>query len=167
MSDTPVKLPMEMLDRSRAFGYVQGDTAHNIKFEQRGWPYDAHGHLIESALTPAQKATLADKRERAVKRAVEQPVQAEALLDEEEIEDIVDKKVAEEDPDSDDDVNLEAWLKGEQKYPAHELQAALKKRFGVNKARLADIALYLVEDKKLVPPGLVAKGLLPKRDRAA
>lgn len=151
------KAAFETLDRSREFSQVFGETPHNIAFYQKGFPYDAHGKLIVDALTADQVKVLEARRAKAAKAAEAAPPDDEP---EAPAAEVVDDE--EEDTADDDGVNLVAWLKGEVRYRPHELQNAVKARYGVNKPRPRDIAIYLVEEQKLVPPAEVSTNVLPR-----
>jgi YD repeat-containing protein len=161
----PKKLPVEKLDRSRAYAETYGPNDFAIAYSQAAmgvlaWPYDNQGHLIEAALTDEQRAKLEQRRALIQAEPEEGPVvtaqeEARAIA---EMEDAADRPPI---PSEDDGINFEMWLRGEIKYKPHELQAEAKKRFGVNKPRPSDLAVYLVEEQKLVPHSQVVKGLLP------
>jgi hypothetical protein len=184
-----MKLAIETLDRSRPFGEVCGQTDHNIAFAQKGlgiesWPYDHQGKLIEAALNDAQRAKLAQKRAAAETRAQAQQAvavaeqapaqtvgtqalaaaQADEEPDDDEIEDIGEKPV--EEKADDDEVNLVTWLKTGTGYKAFEIQRAIKARYGANKPGFAQAALFLVDDKKLLPWAEVAENLRPAHPAA-
>ncbi len=160
------RLPVEKLDKSRTHAEVFGPTQHSIAFAQRamgveGWPYDAHGDLIEAALNDHQREVLAKRREQAAKNPKPPvPEQVEAID-----EDIVDEEVTESKEPADDpteDINLVQWLKAEVRYRPLDVQNAVKKRYGVNKPSTQAIALYLVEEKKLLPRQQVHSSILPR-----
>lgn len=160
------KLSVEKLDRSRPFGQVYGDTEHKIHFTQRAmgieaWPYDAHGVLIEDALNEAQSEKLAERRAKAAQSAA-QPEPPAPEPEEDEPDAPLPPKT-----DEGEEVNLEMWLRGEIRYKPHELQREGKRRFGVNKPKPRDLALFLIEDPKgpkLVPRGEVSREILPPLD---
>lgn len=161
------KLPIERLDTSRPYGFVSGETGLNIAFEQDGWPYDAHGDLIEAGLHGVQLQVLAEKRQRAAAKLAAQQAKAGAVAADEDDED------KDADPtqaqttvgNGEDDINLIMWLKGEARYKPHEIQAALKKRYGVNKPRPRDAALYLVEEQRLAAWDEVTLVLRPQQQQ--
>jgi hypothetical protein len=161
LPEGPRRVAVETLDRSRAFGQVCGETAHNIAFTQRwggiqGWPYDAHGKLIEPALTAEQREKLAERRARAVKTAQEEASQPPAPD-----EDLPEPDAPAPKEDATEEVNFVMWLKGEARYKPHELFTAAKARYGVNKHKLEHLALYLVEEKRLVARKEVHPSILP------
>lgn len=157
-------LPVEKLDTSRPHGQVYGENAHNIAYEQKAlglpsWPYDAHGVLIEAALTEAQTAKLKERRAIAAKQpAPTKALKFEPVEDELEEGEKAGNEVVDE---GDDEVNLVMWLKGEARYKPFEIQNAIKKRYGANKPKPVEAALYLVEEQKVLPRSLVAPSILP------
>lgn len=161
------KLPIEKLDRSRAYGEVSGENEHKIYYAQgalgiQSWPYDAHGDLIEGALNKEQRAKLDEKRKQ---RKLNEEAAAKAPKVKEEVEETAaDEEVdaaAKKKSDDDSEINLEMWLKGEAKYTPLQLQGAVKQRYHVNKPHKQAIALFLVEEKKLIPRSLVHPSVLP------
>lgn len=50
-----------------------------------------------------------------------------------------------------DEVNLQAWLRGEVEYQPHAVRKAAQERYAVSKTRIADLVVELVLDHKLVP----------------
>lgn len=168
-------LPVESLDRSRPHGQVYGETSHNIAFTQRalglqGWPYDAHGKLIEGALNPEQKKKLKEKRDAAAAQAkadAKKPAAkaSAAELPQDELEDHGERPAAPaavvQEENLHDEVNLVMWLKGEVRYKPFEIQNALKARYKVNKPQLQAAALYLVEEQKVLPRSQVHPSILP------
>jgi hypothetical protein len=62
--------------------------------------------------------------------------------------------------DSDDDVNLESWLRGEVDYEQFALLKAAKTRYSRNYTRLRDLVEDLVYDEKIVPEDQVAPRLI-------
>lgn len=158
------KLPVEKLDTSRPYGEVYGDTTHNQAFAQRAlginsWPYDAQGDLIEAALNDEQKKKLKERRDHAAKQPVEVEIKDEQPADQ--LDDNEKDGTEQAKEPEDDEVNLTMWLKGDARYKPFEIQNAVKKRYGANKPKLSDAALFLVEEKHLVPRALVHPSILP------
>lgn len=161
------KLPIETLDTTRPFAYVAGES--DIAYSQKSlgiqsWPYDAQHNLLERLLNDDHKKKLAERRELAGKSAAKEqpaPVDADALA-KAAAEDIADKQVEKAGDKSDDesDVNLLMWLKGEVRYKPFEIQNAIKARYGANKPKLQDAALYLVEEKNILPREQVHPSIL-------
>ena len=156
----PPKLPVQRLDRSRAYGEVHGESGLQA-YAQRalnieGWPYDAHGDLMEAALSVAQRDALAKRRARRAAEIAASPAEAEnAPIDEEVVEE------EHEHAQEDDEFNALMFLTREISYPARVVQTALKKRYFVNKPSIQAAALYLVEEKKILPRAQVHPSILP------
>jgi len=153
-------LPIERLDRSRPHGSVHGERTNGIAFTQRAlgiedWPYSAQGELIETLLSKTQRDKLAEKRDAAENGSA--PSTAPVTeAPEEEIEPDAPKPVVD-----DEDVNLEMWLRGEASYKWSKVQKAILRRFSANKPEKRQAALYLVEEKKLLPRAQVHTSILP------
>lgn len=60
----------------------------------------------------------------------------------------------------DDDINLEAWLRGEVDYEQFALLKAAKTRYSRNYTRLRDLVEDLVYDEKILPEDQVAPRLI-------
>lgn len=149
---TEVRLRM---DRSRKFSTVHGesvpgDVNHGVFYKQDGLPFDAAGILVEARLTPDQR-NLADHKIKKLKAV--KPVKNEAGDDDE---------PAETEGAASDDVNFEAWLRGEVRYPPFTLFGAAKKRFQVNKTKIADLVEFLVFEQRVIPENEVSPKLLPR-----
>jgi hypothetical protein len=182
------KLTIETLDKSRPHGSVHGEHPHNVSFTQKAigieaWPYDHKGRLVEVALNEKQAQVLADRRAKA-KVAAEAAAEAaekakaegkssptddlsddEIAREEAELVQAADNEVKEDEP-VEDEVNLVLWLKGEVRYRPREIQDALKKRYGANKPRMVDAAIYLVDEQQLLPREQVSAKVLPRQSAA-
>jgi hypothetical protein len=166
------RLPIQVLDRSRAYGDVYGETQHQVKYTQNakrieGWPYDVHENLVEEALNDKQRDALAAMRKAAgiteadiaeAKKAAEEPAEEPAAADADD-ENYVEPDAKTKD---DDGINLTLWLQGEQRVKPTDIQKVLKTRFGVNKPGTQAQALYLVEEQKLLARDQVHPSILPK-----
>lgn len=67
-----------------------------------------------------------------------------------------------------DEVNLQAYLRGEAQYQPHAVRKAAQTRYGVNHARIGDLVIELVLDHKLVPEDQLSpafKALLAEHDK--
>ena len=67
-----------------------------------------------------------------------------------------------------DEVNLQAYLRGETQYQPHAVRKAAQARYGVNHARIADLVIELVLDHKLVPESQLSpafKALIQEHDK--
>lgn len=67
-----------------------------------------------------------------------------------------------------DEVNLQAYLRGEVEYPPHAVRKAAQVRYGVSKAKIGELVVELVLDHKLVPEAQLApkfKALIEDFDR--
>ena len=163
MSTTNPVLPVDRLDRSRTFGTVYGPDEKKVRFRQScmglpDWPYDINGKLMENALDEQQRAKLKDKRAAAAKAP---PV---VLTEEDDapLEAPPEPKI----PEDEGLVNLELWLRGQAKYRFADVQKALRDRKHVDKMTKASLALYLIEELKLVPRDEVDPSILPPRPAA-
>lgn len=165
-------IPVDTLDRSRAFATVHGEDTDGQAYAQRalgleGWPYDHEGKLMFDKLNAKQIAKYEQKQKEAEERAEaakNAPVEPENYEDEQ--EDAVErvKPVSQDDPN--EDVNLVQWLTGQQNYKPFEIQTAIKSRFGANKPNMKEAARYLIEEQKLVPWERVKQSLRPQKPAA-
>lgn len=188
---THVTLPIERLDRSRAYATVHGEDPYAQAFAQNGlglegWPYDAAGVLIEVALSPAQRSRLGERREMKRRRLADEnlkpattkatplPTTVEELQKalretQAKLDASVNADVEEGGDDEDgtnlkapsDDIHLLEWLNGNEVYKAFEIQKTIKERFGANKPSFAAAAKFLVEEKNLTTWDKVRPDLRP------
>jgi hypothetical protein len=138
------------MDRSKYYTTVHGerepgDPHAGVVFMQDGLPFDGDGVLMDERLSlicsDAEQAHAERLRERAAKAAERKSKPADD-------EGGDDGEVGEKDPNS---VNIEAWLRGEQKVEWFALAAAIRSRYhkGVNNRRNA--LIFLVEEEKVLP----------------
>jgi hypothetical protein len=139
------------LDRSRAHGTVHGVIQDGVHYHQDGLPFDAHGSLLIDRLTEEQLA-LATRKARRGKRAAPGDEAADPS-----------KQAAERDAD-DAGVNLELWLRGEQKYLFDAVRTAVRARYSRDVASIGDAVEFLTLElhPPLVPAGEVTRRLAPK-----
>jgi hypothetical protein len=171
------------LDKSRPFGTCHGervpaDPHYRVHYWQGGkmaghlvqLPFDANGELVPDdgktepfqamGVLPDGKSgmvmydPLYTERMREFRAAKLKKMGSVAVAGPQEIEE--PGEVSEEDADGaapEDEVNLVAWLKGEQKYQVHLLRAAAKKRYNKSYGDklYPNLVIDLVLDEKLVP----------------
>lgn len=187
------------LDRSRPFSTCHGertpdDPLYRVHFWQGGLmgghrvllPFDAHGNLVPDdgqtglkagldnegkkvdfhpLFTQRMKDYLAAKLRKAQPAATSEAaptvIKEDGERDEED-----DLSVA-----PDDDVNLEAWLRGTAEYPPHKLRDAYARRYHKRTEKIRDIFIDLLLDEKLIPEDQVspalAKRFMPPKEIAA
>jgi hypothetical protein len=166
---------MIRLDRSRPFQTIhgdrtQGDPHYNVHFFQGNLPFDAQGALVPPdpdrakpwvskdsegkpiTCYPLYNEQMTKVLEAKLKRAA--AVKAKDEVDDEE-EDASEKLV-----NLADEVNLEAWLRGQAKYEPHLIYAACKQRYHRSFTRLREVVEELVYDLKLVPEAEVSTDIL-------
>jgi hypothetical protein len=152
------------LDRSRPHGTVH-PPYEGSHFEQDGFPFDAQGQIVESLLTDAQKAALAKK-----------PAAPKPPKPETQTQDVKTSTNGSGKPpgggtsgdkaDADDfGVNLEQWLRDPESANFKDVRQAVKDRYSVWMTAKADVVVFLVNEKQLLPveeidPSL--RALLPK-----
>ena len=155
MASAPNRL---RLDKSRPYSRIHGerklgDPFRLAHFQQDGIHFDAQGLHIDDLVPEGKVRALVDRR---LKKAKTAPAQ-------------VTEQVTERDPsfgegnsggdglgNGDVPVNLEAWLRGEAKYPWYAITKAVRDRYSVNKTRQVDVIEFLVTDQKIVPMSDVA-----------
>jgi hypothetical protein len=149
------------MDRSKDFSTIHGertpDDRHaRVHFYQDGLPFDAQGFYLDGFLDDSSDPdgkirALAERRLRKLEgQALPADADAEALDEE------LAKAGAKGGAGQGDDVNLEAWARGEAQYIFGEVRAAIKKRFGqVVKDQKGAIEL-LALDEKVVPEDQLA-----------
>lgn len=128
-------MPTITLDRSRVFATVHGEGLTHA-FEQDGLPFDHQGRIVMERVPPEKR----DVVERKLKRLSR-------------IEDSPGKAASDSNDDGDaadgSDMNFEAWLKDEAKYPQHEVFKEAKKRYSKVFTNYRDLAEFLVFDEKV------------------
>lgn len=139
------------LDRSRKFATVhgervEGDVNRGAYYKQDGFLFDAQAVLIERDLTPEQKAIVEAKKAKLAKIAPSKIEEGEEV-----------------EVDSQDEVNLELFLRQNVKYPWHKVTEAVKTRFKVAKSSKRDVVEFLVFEAKLVPFNEVHPALKPQQ----
>lgn len=129
-------------------------------------PFDADGNLVpddgpqapfkgkdnegkdviyQPLYSPLMKAYLEAKRKRVAQVTAPATVSEPVLDDGESDEDVLGGGSAE------DEVNLQAWLRGQIEYPPHLLRSACRKRYGRAQQKISDLVVDLVLDEKLIP----------------
>jgi hypothetical protein len=148
------------LDKSRNFSTIHGerppgDRHQFAHFCQDGIFYDAQGLHLDDLIEDEDIRALVERR---LKR------QAKTAPKEEPAADAGDGGGDDEagslssEPVSLDDVNLEAWLRGEANYPWFSVTKLVRDRYHQNITKTLDMIEFLVIDEKLVP----VEGLAPK-----
>lgn len=141
------------LDKSRYHSTIHGerrpDDPHvRAVYLQDGIHFDAHGFHIDELITDEKTRALVDRRlKRQTKAAPKQ-----------EGDDPVDAGDGEDEeagsppggPESSEDVNLEAWLRGEAKYPWFGITKLVRERYHQNLSKMVDVLEFLVFDEKVV-----------------
>jgi hypothetical protein len=130
-----------MLDRSRDYAEVAGETEHNMGFVQDKLPFDKAGRLIVKMLTPEQKALVTRKITRireAMEEAENAPVEDTGNTE-------TEQQRIEDDPDS--DVNLVLWAQGKVKYLPHVVYRVSRKRFSKRFNSLAEVKEWMIKEK--------------------
>lgn len=144
------------LDRSRDVGQicpplvhptVDGCVAH---FEQNGLFFDHEGLLLEPFLTEAQKKQAGETKKadgggesKADATTKKPPKAAKTRTEKRETEPA--KKQS-----GSDDLNLEAWLRGEEVYPEFRVKKVVRDRYNRVFNNINDLVQFLVVDESLV-----------------
>ena len=147
MSASPKKLRM---DRSRPFGEIHGDRGPGEKyslahFTQDGIFFDASGLHIDELVEDDKVRALVDRR---LKKAAKPAGDAGGS---DETDDDPGETKAPGSDSAPDDVNLEAWLRGEAKYPWFAITKRVRERYSQNISKQIDMIEFLVEDEKVIP----------------
>lgn len=160
--------PKLRMDRSKPFSTVHGermpgDLHQNTHFFQDSMPFDAGGLLIYDAIEDPKIKAIADRKLKklpAAKTGESRSADGDSAGD----DDL--------DPDNDaggdskppastspDDVNLEAWLRGEATYPWFSITKAVRERHSSNISKQSEMVEFLVRDLKIIPEDQVAADL--------
>lgn len=149
------------MDRSKDFSTIHGERAPSdpharVHFYQDGLPFDSQGFYLAGFLDDSNDP---DGRLRALVERRLRKLEGQALpadADADALDDQLTKSGAKGGAGQGDDVNLEAWARGEAQYIFGEVRAAIKKRFGqVVKDQRGAIEL-LALDEKVVPEDQIA-----------
>lgn len=148
------------LDKSRPFSTIHGerppgDRHQNAHSYQDGIFFDAHGLHIDDLIDDEETRSLVDRRlKRQAKAAPKEEVGADAGgSDDDETGDPASNEGA---GSQGADVNLEAWLRGEAKYPWFSITKTVRERYHQNITKAVDMIEFLVEDEKIVPAAELA-----------
>lgn len=138
------------LDRSRPFGTVHGERGpgdpHRLAhFTQDGLHFDAGGMHIDELVTDDKTRALVERKLKRQAAALKGEVDDAGGSDE---DDAQSKDTG--GASSTADVNLEAWLRGEAKYPWFSITMAVRNRYSQNITKLGDMLEFLVEDEKVI-----------------
>src|SRR6266403_1634016 len=147
MSASPKKLRM---DRSRPFGTVHGerlpgDKSATAHFTQDGICFDAQGLHIDDLVEDEKVRALVDRK---LKKAAKPAGDAGGS---DETDDDPGETKAPGSDSAPDDVNLEAWLRGEAKYPWFAITKRVRERYSQNISKQIDMIEFLVMDEKVIP----------------
>lgn len=145
-------------------------------------PFDAAGNLVpddgpqtafkgkdtegkdvtyQPLYSPLMKAYL-DAKKKKVAQVTAAVAASEPVIDEGENEGDVDVLGA---GSAEDEVNLQAWLRGQIEYPPHLVRSAYRNRYNRAQTKISDLVVDLVLDEKLIPEDELApkfKGYLPQ-----
>lgn len=158
--------PKITLDRSRTHATVHGEGATHA-FEQDGLPFDHHGTLVMELVKPEQRPLVEKKLKRLARLAGEAPKPPESTPPVPPEQDGEDNSGDDDDDDDDDsdvasEMNFEAWLKDEAKYPQHEVFKEARKRYNKVFTNYRDLAEFLVFEENVVGPDQVPTKLGPR-----
>lgn len=158
MSDVFVRM-----DRSKPFSTIHGDRGPGdqhqfVQFKQDGLPFDAEGKLLIEAIS-VDDTKNREKAKRLIERAKARAggEKAPAVPEPQKASDQDSLNTGTDETDHDSgagggagEVNLEAWLRGEQKWPWFQIAAAIRTRFAKNVTKQADAVQFLVRDEKII-----------------
>jgi hypothetical protein len=153
--------PKIKLDRSRTHATVHGEGMTHA-FEQDGLPFDHHGNLVMELVQPHQQALVEKKLKRLAKLSGEAPKDADSPPTPPEPDDQGGDDDGDDDADATSEMNFEAWLKDEQKYPQHEVFKEARKRYSKIFTNYRDLAEFLVFEENVVGPDQVPTKLGPR-----
>ena len=137
------------LDRSRPFAQIRGqrspgDPHQLVHFQQDGIHFDSQGLHLDHLIGTDELRSLVEKRLK--RQAKSAPKKADA------------GEGDNGDPEDDasgspggDDVNIDAWLRGEAKYPWFAITKTVRERYKSNKTTQVDVVDFLVNEQKIVP----------------
>lgn len=155
-----VETPRLRMDKSKAYSTVHGertpDDPHaGIHFYQDGLPFNAQGFYVAGKLdeTSDPDGKLQALVERRLRKLEDKALPADADAD---LQDEIAAANAPTGKGGGDDVNLEAWARGESQYIFGEVRAAIKKRFGLNVKDAKAAVECLALDEKIVPEEALA-----------
>lgn len=149
------------IDRSRGdAGQISPPMKHQkvpncvAHYTQDGFMFDQHGKLLEAFLTTEQKKKLDVHGD---KPKAPNPNAAADKEGEKESNPSVPKTRLEQRREHEmqkadnGDVNLAAWLTGDEKYPEYRVKNTVRARYSVVFGNVADLARFLVMEQRLVP----------------
>jgi len=147
---TATTAPRLRLDRSRPFATVHGERApgdphQSVHFAQDGIHFDAQGLHLDDLIEDEKVRALVDKR---LKRQIKAAPAAETAESTDASDDADETEQSGSDPAG--DVNLDAWLRGDAKYPWFAITKAVRERYHQNLTRLVDVLEFLVFDLKVI-----------------
>jgi hypothetical protein len=173
--------PVLKLDKSRAFGTVHGDRQvddplYRVRYYQGGFPFDTDGILVpDDGQRGLKEGMDQDGRKVFYPPLYSEPLRVllnkklERLLksSKAQIEPEDDEEIVDAEDFSEEDVNLEAWLRGDVKYPPHQIYKACRKRYSKNHTSIRSVVNDLVLDEELIPENEVAPELARLLDQKA
>jgi hypothetical protein len=160
--------PKLRMDRSKPYSTVHGerppgDIHQNTHFFQDGMPFDAAGHLLLDAIEDPKIKAIAERRLKKLPAAkTDNARSADGDGDGDDGSDVDNDAGGDTKPPasiSPDDVNLEAWLRGEETYPWFAITKAVRTRHGSNITKQADMVEFLVRDLKIIAEDQVGADL--------
>lgn len=150
MAASPKRL---RLDRSRHYGTIHGERPpgdrHQLAhFTQDGITFDSQGFHLDDLIEDDKVRALVDRR---LKRAGAPKAEADDAggSDDDDIDDPAPKGAGSQSQSS--DVNLEAWLRGEEKYQWFLVTKTVRERYSQNLSKMIDMLEFLIEDEKVIP----------------
>lgn len=126
-------------------------------------PFDASGYLIYDAISDPKIKAIADRKLKkvpAAKTGESRSVEGDGDGDDDNGPDNdAGGDTAPPASVSPDDINLEAWLRGEVNYPWFSITKAVRTRHNANISKQSDMVEFLVRDLKIVPEDQVGADL--------
>lgn len=154
--------PKLRMDRSKPYSTVHGerlpgDLHQNTHFFQDNMPFDAAGLLIYDAIQDPKIKAIADRKLKKLPEAKPAAADSNDGADGPDPDnDAGDKPPASVAPG---DVNLEAWLRGEEAYPWFSITKAVRERHNANISKQSDMVEFLIRDLKIIPEDQLADDL--------
>lgn len=167
MSDVKLRL-----DRTRALSTVHGDRTpmdphYRVHYWQGGLPFDVSGELIPDDGSAAVREENIDNGDGTFRRITYSPLWNDGMrkLLAKKVQRIEQIAAAPKDDESEEgkpkseDVNLEAWLRGEVDYEWFLIAGAAKARFSKNYTNKRDLVEDMVFDERIIPEDQLSPAL--------
>lgn len=136
------------MDRSKPFATIHGqrhpdDPHQRARFQQDGIHYDSQGLHIDELISDDETRDLVDRR---LKRQIKSAPQKEGAGD-------GDDGDPGENPGSadGDEVNIEAWLRGEAQPQWFAITKIVRERYKANITKRPDMVDFLVNEQHVIP----------------